>query len=64
MRVLGSAVLSMEFLIMGFAMLLAKDSGEPLTLIYGAVVMFLMIYAQEALRLDLRFDSSDRNGCI
>jgi hypothetical protein len=40
MRVLGSAVLSMEFLIMGFAMLLAKDTHESATIIYGAVVMF------------------------
>ena len=32
MRVLGSAVLVMEFFIMGFAMLLAKDNHEPSTL--------------------------------
>jgi hypothetical protein len=50
MRVLGSAVLSMEFLIMGFAMLLAKDTHESATIIYGAVVMFLMIYAIRLLK--------------
>jgi hypothetical protein len=50
MRVLGSAVLSMEFLIMGFAMLLAKDTHELATIIYGAVVMFLMIYAIRLLK--------------
>jgi len=50
MRVLGSAVLAMEFLVMGFAMLLAKDNHEPATLIYGAVVMFLMIYAIRLLK--------------
>lgn len=50
MRVLGSAVLAMEFLVMGFAMLLAKDSHEPSTLIYGAVVMILMIYAIRLLK--------------
>ena len=50
MRVLGSAVLAMEFLIMGFAMLLAKDQHEPATIIYGAVVAFLMIYAIRSLK--------------
>ena len=50
MRVLGSAVLSMEFLIMGFAMLLAKDTHESATIFYGAVVMFLMIYAIRLLK--------------
>lgn len=50
MRVLGSAVLAMEFLIMGFAMLLAKDQSGTVSLIYGAVVMFLMIYAIRLLK--------------
>lgn len=50
MRVLGSAVLSMEFLVMGFAMLLAKDLHEPSTIIYGFLVMFLMIYAIRLLK--------------
>ena len=50
MRVLGSAVLAMEFLVMGFAMLLAKDDSNSVTLIYGAVVMFLMIYAIRLLK--------------
>ena len=50
MRVLGSAVLSMEFLVMGFAMLLAKDEHGSSVIIYGAVVMFLMIYAIRLLK--------------
>lgn len=50
MRVLGSAVLAMEFLIMGFAMLLAKDTHELATIIYGATVMFLMICAIRLLK--------------
>lgn len=50
MRVLGSAVLAMEFLVMGFAMLLAKDTHETSTIVYGAVVMFLMIYAIRLLK--------------
>lgn len=50
MRVLGSAVLSMEFLVMGFAMLLAKDGHGSSVIIYGAVVMFLMIYAIRLLK--------------
>lgn len=50
MRVLGSAVLAMEFLIMGFAMLLAKDGHGSSTIAYGFVVMFLMIYAIRLLK--------------
>jgi hypothetical protein len=42
MRVLGSAVLVMEFFIMGFAMLIAKDH-EPSTLIIGAVIAILFL---------------------
>lgn len=42
MRVLGSAVLVMEFFIMGFAMLIAKDH-EPSTLIAGAVIAILFL---------------------
>ena len=50
MRVLGSAVLAMEFLVMGFAMLLAKDNHGSSVIIYGAVVAFLMIYAVRLLK--------------
>jgi Protein of unknown function (DUF4233) len=42
MRVLGSAVLVMEFFIMGFAMLLAKDNHEPSTIL-GSILQLLMI---------------------
>ena len=42
MRVLGSAVLVMEFFIMGFAMLIAKNH-EPSTLIAGAVIAILFL---------------------
>jgi hypothetical protein len=41
-RVLGSAVLVMEFFVMGFAMLIAKDH-EPSTLIAGAVIAILFL---------------------
>lgn len=50
MRVLGSAVLAMEFLVMGFAMLLAKDSHGAAPIIYGAIVAFLMIFAIRLLK--------------
>ena len=50
MRVLGSAVLAMEFLIMGFAMLLAKDTHENATIVYGFAVMFLLIYSIRLLK--------------
>jgi len=43
MRVLGSAVLAMEFLVMCFAMLLAKDNHEPSTVIAGAVIAILLL---------------------
>ena len=36
MRVLGSAVLAMEFLVMGFALLLAMESHGSLALLLGA----------------------------
>ena len=55
MRVLGSAVLVMEFFVMGFAMLLAKDNQEPSSIIAGAVIAILMLLtrtSQEAHRVD------------
>lgn len=42
MRVLGSAVLVMEFFIMGFAMLAAKEH-EPSTVIAGVVLAILFL---------------------
>jgi hypothetical protein len=42
MRVLGSAVLVMEFFIMGFAMLIAKDH-ETSTIIAGAIIAILFL---------------------
>ena len=42
MRILGSSVLLMEFFVMGFAMLIAKDH-EPSTLIAGAVIAILFL---------------------
>jgi len=43
MRVLGSAVLVMEFFVMGFAVLLAKDNGEPSSVIAGLVLALLFL---------------------
>ena len=42
MRVLGSAVLVMEFLVMCFAMLIAKDH-ETSTIVAGAVIAILLL---------------------
>lgn len=42
MRVLASAVLFMEALIMGFALLIAKDH-EPSTIIAGSVIAILFL---------------------
>ena len=43
MRVLGSAVLAMEFFVMGFAVLLAKDNGEPSSVIAGLILALLFL---------------------
>ena len=43
MRVLGSAVLVMEFFIMCFAMLLAKDNHESSTIVAGSIIALLML---------------------
>ena len=43
MKVLGSAVLTMEVFVMGFAMLLAKDIHEPATIVYGFGFMVVTI---------------------
>ena len=43
MCVLGSAVLVMEFFVMGFAMLIAKDNQEPSSIIAGAIIAILML---------------------
>ena len=43
MRFLGSAVLVMEFLVMGFAMLLAKDNHGASAIIFGAVIAILLL---------------------
>ena len=43
MRVLGSAVLVMEFFVMGFAMLLAKDDHGTSAIVVGAVIAILLL---------------------
>jgi hypothetical protein len=43
MRVLGSAVLVMEFFVMGFAVLLAKDSGEASSIVAGLILALLFL---------------------
>jgi uncharacterized protein YebE (UPF0316 family) len=50
MRVLGSTVLSMEIFVMGFAMLLAKDTHETATLVYGFGFMVMTVLAIGLLR--------------
>lgn len=43
MRVLGSAVLVMEFFVMGFAVLLAKDDGESSSIVAGLILALLFL---------------------
>ncbi|MEJ6607888.1 MAG: DUF4233 domain-containing protein [Candidatus Planktophila sp.] len=50
MRILGSAVLSMEFFVMGFAMLLAKDNHGTPVLVYGVVIAISLIYSIRLLK--------------
>lgn len=50
MRVLGSAVLAMESILMGFALLLAKDSYSGTVLWIGANIAFFMIIAAGLLK--------------
>ena len=50
MRVLGSTVLTMEIFLMGFAMLLAKDTHETATLVYGFGFMVMTVLAIGLLR--------------
>ncbi len=50
MRVLGSSVLAMEFFLMGFAILLAKDSQPAIALIFGGVLAILAILIVRVLK--------------
>ena len=43
MRVLGSAVITMEFFLMGFALLLAKDHHSATAIWIGAVIALLLL---------------------
>jgi hypothetical protein len=43
MRVLGSAVLAMEFLVMGFALLLAMENHGALALLLGGLLALLIL---------------------
>jgi hypothetical protein len=42
MRVIGAAVLVMESLLMGFAILIAKDGHGALALVIGSLISFLL----------------------
>ena len=54
MKVLGSAVLTREVFVMGFAMLLAKDIHEPATIVYGFGFMVVTIVPIAAAVFTLR----------
>ena len=53
MRMLASAVLVMEFFVMGFAMLLAKNIHEPSTIVAGALIAILMLLTPRLLKKKL-----------
>lgn len=50
MKVLGSAVLAMEVIVMGFAVLLASKNESDELLILGGIIAFLLIIAAGMLR--------------
>ncbi|MBI3428695.1 MAG: DUF4233 domain-containing protein [Actinobacteria bacterium] len=50
MKVLGTAVLSMEIMVMGFAVLLASKNESSVLLILGGVIALLLIFAAGMLR--------------
>lgn len=50
MRILGSAVLAMEALIMGFALLLAKNDSTDAQILIGAILAILLLLAPALLK--------------
>jgi hypothetical protein len=50
MRILGSAVLVMESLIMGFALLLAKDNASTQAMMLGGALALLLLLAPGLLK--------------
>lgn len=50
MRVLGASVLAMESIVMGFALLLAKDNHSATVLWLGATIAFFMIISAGLLK--------------
>lgn len=50
MKVLASAVLTMEVIVMGFAVLLASKNHSGIALIWGGVIAVLLVLATAKLR--------------
>ena len=50
MRVLGSAVITMEVLLMGFALLIAKDHRSSTSLWIGSVIALLLLLTAGTLK--------------
>lgn len=50
MRVLGAAVLAMESLVMGFALLLAQKHESAIPLLIGTVIALLLLFSAGMLR--------------
>jgi len=50
MKVLGAAVLAMESLVMGFALLLAQKHESAIPLLIGAVIALLFLFSAGMLR--------------
>jgi len=50
MRILGAAVLAMEALVMGFAILIAMKTESATALIIGAVISIALLYSASLLK--------------
>lgn len=50
MRILGASVLTMEFLLMGFALLSAKDHSSALAIVIGGVIGMLSLVSAGLLK--------------
>ncbi len=54
MRVLAAAVLTMESILMGFALLIAKDDASLTEIILGAVLAILFIFNAGLLKREMK----------
>ena len=62
MRVLGSAVLAMEFMVIGFAMLLVDDKQSALAIWLGWLIAILLLVAAGLMKKRVGFILGSKIG--